>query len=90
MTRSSVFLRVSEDEAVLVIVNLSDQPVDQVWLAKSDSSLAEGTYQLAPILGMGNFSPLEVNENGGLFHFWDTPQIAPYGVYILQLQAVAP
>ena len=62
------FLRVSEDEAVLIIVNLSDQPVDEVWLAKSDSSLAEGTYQLAPILGMGNFSPLEVNENGGLFH----------------------
>ena len=80
----------SEDEAVLVIVNLSNQPVDEVWLAKSDSNLAEGTYQLAPILGEGNFNPLEVNENGGLFHLLDTPQIAPYGVYILQLQAVAP
>jgi len=84
------FLRVSNDEAVLVIVNLSDLPVDEVWLAKSESSLPEGVYQLVPILGSGYFNSLEVTGNGRLFHLIDTPQIAPHGVYILQLQADIP
>ncbi len=84
------FLRVSDDEAVLVIVNLSDQPVDEVWLAKSDSDLAEGTYQLVPVLGSGDFAPLEVTDSGGIFHLIDSPQIDANGVYILQLQAATP
>lgn len=84
------FLRVSADEAVLVIVNLSDQPVDEVWLAKSDSGLAEGTYQLVPVLGSGDFAPLEVTDSGGIFHLIDSPQIEAYGVYILHLQAATP
>ena len=84
------FLRVSADEAVLVIVNLSDQPVDEVWLAKSDSDLAEGTYQLVPVLGSGDFAPLEVTNSGGIFHLIDAPQIDANGVYILQLQAATP
>lgn len=84
------YLRVSEAETILVIINLSDQPVDAVWLAKSESLLTEGTYQLAPILGSDYFDPLEVNENGGLFHLLDTPQIEAYGVYILQLEADTP
>jgi glycosidase len=55
------FLRMYEDEAILVIMNISDQPVDEVLLAKSESSLSEGIYQLVPILGSGNFISLEIN-----------------------------
>ena len=79
-------LRVSDSEAVLVIINLSDQPVDEVWLAKSESSLSEGTYQLVPILGEGNFAPIEINAQGGFFHLVGDPQIPAYGVLTLQLQ----
>lgn len=81
-------LRVSDNEAVLVIINLSGQPVDEVWLAKSESSLQEGTYQLVPILGEGIFEPIEINGQGGLFHLVGEPQIPAYGVIILQLQGV--
>jgi alpha-amylase len=84
------FLRVSDNEAVLVLINLSGQPVDEVWLTKSESSLSEGIYQPVPILGEGDFEPIEVNEQGGLFHMVDTPQIPPYGVFILQLHEVLP
>ncbi len=84
------FLRVSEDETVLALVNLSDQPVDEVWLTKGDSGLSEGVYTLAPILGSGYFNPLRVSENGGIFHLIDTLQIPAYGVYVLQLQEVTP
>ena len=79
-------LRVSDSEAVLVVINLSGQPVDEVWLAKSESSLSEGTYQLVPILGEGNFAPIEINAQGGFFHLVGDPQIPAYGVIILQLQ----
>ena len=83
-------LRVSEKEAVLVIVNLSDQPVQDFWLAKDSSGLTAGTYQLAPVLGEGSFEPIDVNEQGGLFHFIGRVQIPAYGVIVLQLQKVIP
>ncbi len=81
-------LRVSDNEAVLVIINLSGQPVDEVWLTKSESSLQEGTYQLVPILGDGDFELIEFNGQGGLFHLVGEPQIPAYGVLIFQLQGV--
>lgn len=83
-------LRVSDNEAVLVIINLSGQPVDEVWLAKSESNLQEGTYQLVSILGGGGFEPIEINAQGGLFHLVGEPQIPAYGIYILQLQELQP
>jgi len=84
------FIRVSDNEAVLVIINLKDQPVEDVWLTKGESSLTAGIYQPVPILGEGNFYPIEVNEQGGLFHIVDTPQIPAYGVFILQLYEILP
>ena len=80
-------LRVSDSEAVLVIINLSDQPIDEVWLTKSESSLEEGTYMLAPIMGVGNYDPIEFNAQGGLFHLVNA-EIPAYGVIILQLQSI--
>ena len=80
------FLRVSKEEAVLVLINLGDQPVESVWLTKSQSSLPEGIYQPVPIMGEGEFDPIEINGKGGLFHLVETPQIPPNSTFILQLQ----
>jgi len=80
------FLRVSEEEAVLVLVNLGDQPVESVWLTKSQSSLKKGVYTPVPVLGEGAFVPIKINEQGGLFHLFETPQIPPNSTFILQLQ----
>lgn len=80
------FLRVSEEEAVLVLVNLGDQPVESVWLTKSQSSLKQGYYTPVPILGAGAFVPIKINEQGGLFHLFETPEIPPNSTFILQLQ----
>jgi len=41
-------LRVCEDEAVLILINLGDQPVRDVWITKSQSILPEGNYTLVP------------------------------------------
>ena len=84
------FFRASDNETVLVMINLSDQPVEEFWLAKSETGLPEGTYQLASVLGEGNFDALKVNGEGGIFHFVESPQMPPYGVFILQLQETLP
>ena len=84
------FVRVSANEAVLVLVNLGDQPVENVWLTKSESSLSEGVYALVPILGEGYFAPIEVNQQGDLFHFISTPTIPPNSTFIFQLQKISP
>jgi alpha-amylase len=51
-------LRVSQDEIVLVLINLSEEPVTDFWLAISHSSITKGSYIPVPILGEGQFSPL--------------------------------
>ena len=84
------FIRVSADEAVLVIINLGDQPVENVWLTKSETSLEEGIYAMVPILGEGDFAPLEINQQGGLFQLISAPTIPPYATFIFQLQKVSP
>jgi glycosidase len=83
------FLRVSEDEAVLVIINVGDQPIEEVWLTKSESHLAGGTYFPVPIFGEGDFEPIEINQSGGLFHLVSLI-IQPHALYILQLHNMTP
>lgn len=78
-------LRVSENEAVLVMINLSDEPATDFFLAKSVSSLVEGSYSLVPIMGEGVFDPIAINASGGFFHHIAAPEIPPYATIILQL-----
>src|SRR5690606_7478419 len=48
-------LRVSRDEAVLVLVNLGAAAIKDYNLNVEESSLAEGRYQPAAIMGEGSF-----------------------------------
>lgn len=79
-------LRVSQEEAILVLVNLSGDPVSDYWLDLDVSSLVEGTYIPAAIYGEGVFSPLETNDPGGFSEYAPLPSLPPYSTYILQLQ----
>ena len=64
--------------------------MDEVWLAKSESSVESGTYVGTPILGEGDFDLIEFNQHGGIFHLISNPEIQPYGVIILQLHKLSP
>jgi len=83
-------LRVSEDEALLVLINLGDKPVSEIWITKSQSILPEGHYTPVPILGEMTLPAIEINPNGGLFHLLSTLEIAPYQTCIYQLQPQIP
>jgi glycosidase len=83
-------LRVSQEEAVLVLVNLTGEPVTDYGLALGESSLAEGSYMPAAILGEGAFTPLSTSSTGGFFLYVPVPEVPPYATFILQLQPNAP
>jgi alpha-amylase len=83
-------LRVSQEEAVLVLVNLTGEPVTDYRLAVQKSSLAEGSYIPAAIMGEGSYGPLSTNASGGFSQYVPVPQVPPYATYILQLQVKAP
>ena len=79
-------MRVSQQEAVLVLVNLSGRTVMDYWLDLEESNLAEGDYLPAPIFGEGIFSALAANAGGGISQYVPIPKVPPYGTFILQLQ----
>jgi glycosidase len=83
-------LRVSQEEAVLVLVNLTGEPVTDYRLALVRSTLAEGSYTPAAIMGEGSFAPLSANASGGFSRYVPVPEVPPYATFILQLQPTVP
>jgi glycosidase len=83
-------LRVSQQEAVLVLINLSGETVSDYALSVEASGLAEGNYIPAAILGEGELAPLSTSSTGGFSLYVPLAEIPPYTTFILQLQVQAP
>jgi alpha-amylase len=80
-------LRVSREELVLVIVNLSDAPVNGYKLSLEKSIVPAGNYRAFPILGAGGeLTGLTFIDNGSFKDFVPMPEIPAYGTVIIQLQ----
>jgi glycosidase len=75
-----------QDEAVLVLINLSDIPVTNFSLTLQSSKLAAGTYLALPLMGTGPFAELTVTNGGGFTGYRPLAEIPPYATMILQLQ----
>ncbi len=80
-------LRVSEQEAVLVLVNLSGEAVTDFRLSLEKSSLVAGSYTPSAILGEGMFANLTIFSAGGFSQYVPVPEVPPYATLILQLQS---
>jgi glycosidase len=78
-------LRVTKDEAVLTVVNLGKDPVNDYGLALTASPL-RGDYQPASLLGPGPFAPLPADASGAFANYQPLPTLTPYDTVILQLQ----
>jgi glycosidase len=81
-------LRLSENEAILVIVNLGKTPLAAYTLKLKNSALAAGRYTALPLLGATSAADLEVDANGGFADYLPA-ELPAFGTVILQLQ-VAP
>ncbi|MBN2147238.1 MAG: DUF3459 domain-containing protein [Anaerolineales bacterium] len=75
--------RESEEEAVLVLVNLSGEAVSDYALALGASSLDEGSHTPLVIIGEGPCAPLAIDPGGGFSEYVPLPEIPPYATLIL-------
>ena len=64
-TKVYAILRTTDQEAQLVLINLSDQPVSDYKISFVGSKL-KGTYQVKAVLGSGTFSDLTVDDSGSV------------------------
>lgn len=80
-------LRASLEETILVLINLSDEPISGYSLMLSESNLLPGIYQPYAILGAGDeLQGLSISENGGFKTYSPTFSINAYETFIIQLQ----
>ena len=78
-------LRVSSEEAIVVIINLASKPINDYALTLEESPLS-GEPILAPLLDIGSFDAPTITASGGFESYQPLPELPPYGRYILQLQ----
>lgn len=80
-------LRVSKDEIVMVIINLSGTQVSEYELSLDKSNVPPGDYHVVPILGVpAEYSNLNFTDVGGFINYLPLPEIPSYGTVIFQLQ----
>ncbi len=78
-------LRASREETLLVLTNLSSEPVTDYTLNLEQGPLS-GEYISVPILYDSEFASPKITDKGGFENYQPLPEIPPYGRFILQLQ----
>ena len=77
------YLRASEDESVLVVVNIDDAPVTDYELNLSSGTLS-GNYKATSLLDNSTIASLEANDEGGFDAYIPLAEIPPYDVIVVQ------
>jgi glycosidase len=85
----AAFLRQSEDEAILVVLNFGRQPAANATLKLARSELAPGSYQLQPLLGDQPAAALTIGADGALADYAPLATLAPQTGYIFKLTTQA-
>ena len=78
------YLRSSAAEAVLVLINIDDQPIREYSISLGAGTLS-GEYKIVSLLDESAYNPLLANGAGGFDEYVPLDQIPPYSVFILQL-----
>jgi len=79
------FLRVSQEETILVLVNLGDEAVADYQLSLNRGPLT-GNYRGTILLGDGQVSNFDATANGGLEAYQPLPEIPAQSTIVIQLQ----
>jgi glycosidase len=78
------YLRVSKEETLLVLINLSEKPVNGFSLAINQGPLS-GNYRAYSIYGVDVVEGIETNSAGGFDNYRPIPLIEANGMVIIQL-----
>jgi len=78
------YLRVSQDEIILVVINIDDLPVSGIDLELSLGPLS-GQYNAKSLLNESTIDPLQANDKGGFDAYNPLNELPPYSVTIIEL-----
>jgi glycosidase len=81
----SAFLRQTEGETVLVVLNFGKEAVNGATLTLDKSDLAAGTYTATPLLGDTPGAALTVGADGSISAYAPFPSLTPQTGYIFTL-----
>jgi len=77
-------LRVSSTEAMLVLINLTNTPINNFSLSVDKSPILSGKYLALPLMGQGPIGDLNVISTGGFSNYGPIPTIPAYATVIIQ------
>ena len=78
------YLRASEEETLLVLINIDDVPVTDYELSLSTAGLS-GNYSATSLLDDSSIESLQANASGGFDAYTPLSEIPPYAVLVIQL-----
>jgi alpha-amylase len=78
-------LRVSDKEAILVLMNLGKESLPDPQISWEESPLS-GSLKPMLLMGDGEFSALKLDEKGGAADYQPLSEVPPYTTYILQFR----
>jgi glycosidase len=84
-TKVFAALRHHQDEALLVLINLGDEPVSDYSISGEEISLEDGTYDLEILLGDGETQSATISS-GRLSEFQPVPELPPFSTLIMKLR----
>jgi glycosidase len=82
----AAFVRHTEDEAVLVVINFSDQVLASITLTAAQSDLAAGTYRLETLLGDQAAADLTIADGGAITDYMPLSELAAQTGYMFKLR----
>lgn len=76
-------LRTTGKESMLVLINLSNQPIRNYQLTSRSSPLAPSDYIPVSLLDGTRFEKLSVLDNGRIVDYIPIPEISPYSTIMM-------
>ena len=82
---AAAYLRRSGDQVVLVMANLTNQPLDSVRVSSS-AKLAPGRWTMRGLVGAASSSTLRIGADGEINGYVPLPRLAPLEGYVFELR----
>lgn len=83
----AAFIRHSDAQALLVVINFDDEMVSTPELSGDAAEVSSGDYALTPLLGSAAASTLTVTADGEIEGYFGIAELAPATGYVFELTA---
>jgi len=82
----NAFLRIADEETVLVVMNLSDNLVNEYTLSLPEGTLSEIVDTPTLILGNAEVTAPQINAEGGFDEYQPVAQLPAFSTFVIKLR----